>query len=184
MRIHFSQLNGLLKIELEQQSDTRGWFCEGYRKDIFYKAKINDEFVQENYSFTKSEGTIRGLHYQVEPYCQSKLLRCIQGKIFDVVVDLREDSFTYLKWASFVLDGDRFEWLYIPKGFAHGFQTLCDECYIQYLVSEYYHSESERRIRWNDPTLGIEWPISQAILSEKDSRALVIQELNGPNVKL
>ena len=176
MKVLSNTLNGILKLEMERHDDPRGWFCEGYRQDIFQQLNIYTVFVQDNFSHTIKKGTIRGLHYQEEPYGQIKLFRCISGAVFDVVVDLRKHSPTYLQWAGFGLNGDRFEWLLVPKGFAHGFQALCDNCSVQYKVDETYHPEAERCICWNDPTLGITWPVSQAILSDKDRQGMKIDE--------
>ena len=177
MKILSNSLNGVLKIEMECHNDSRGWFCEGYRQDAFQQMNICNVFVQDNFSHTVKRGTIRGLHYQKEPYSQTKLFRCIHGKVYDVVVDLRKDSPTYLKWEGFDLNGDLFEWLYVPKGFAHGFQTLCDSCDVQYKVDTAYHPEAEGCIRWNDPELQIVWPISAVNLSEKDRQGLTLSEL-------
>ena len=176
MKVLSNTLNGVLKIEMERHDDSRGWFCEGYQQDGFRRLGISNAFVQDNFSHTIKKGTIRGLHFQAEPYSQSKLFRCIRGTVYDVVVDLRKDSPTYLQWAGFELNGDRFEWLYVPKGFAHGFQTLCDSCDVQYKVDQVYRPESERCIRWNDPDLGINWPVPATNLSEKDSQGLSLAD--------
>ena len=175
MKVLSNALNGVLKIEMERHKDPRGWFCEGYRQDIFRQFNIAP-FTQDNYSHTIKKGTIRGLHFQAEPYSQSKLFRCIKGAVYDVVVDLRKDSPTYLQWAGFDLNGDRFEWLYVPKGFAHGFQALCDNCDVQYKVDTVYYPEAEGCIRWNDPELGINWPVPATNLSEKDSQGLSLAD--------
>lgn len=173
MKVLSNALNGVLKIGVERHDDPRGWFCEGYRQDIFYQFNIKP-FMQDNYSHTIKKGTIRGLHFQAEPYSQSKLFRCIRGTVYDVVVDLRKDSSTYLQWTGFRLSGERFEWLYVPKGFAHGFQTLCDDCDVQYKVDTSHHPEAERCIRWNDPELGINWPVPATNLSKKDCQGLAL----------
>lgn len=173
MKVLSNTLNGVLKIGVERHDDPRGWFCEGYRQDIFHQFNVAP-FMQDNYSHTIKKGTIRGLHFQVEPYSQSKLFRCIRGAVYDVVVDLRKDSSTYLQWAGFDLNGDRFEWLYVPKGFAHGFQTLCDNCDVQYKVDIAYHPEAEGCIRWNDSELGVNWPVPATNMSEKDSQGMTL----------
>lgn len=180
MKIVSKSLNGVLKIGIERHDDSRGWFCEGYQQDGFRRLGVSNAFVQDNFSHTIKKGTIRGLHFQAEPYSQSKLFRCICGAVYDVVVDLRKHSSTYLQWAGFELSGDRFEWLYVPKGFAHGFQTLCDNCDVQYKVDAAYHSEAEGCILWNDPELGINWPLSAANLSEKDRQGLTLSEFKLP----
>ena len=176
MKILSSVLNGVLKIGAEQYNDSRGWFCEGYRQDTFQQLHIHNVFVQDNFSHTIKRGTIRGLHYQEEPYGQTKLFRCVRGVVYDVVVDLRKDSSTYLQWAGFKLSDDQFEWLYVPKGFAHGFQALCDNCDVQYKVDAAYQPKAERCIRWNDSQLNINWPISAANLSKKDSQGMTTEE--------
>lgn len=176
MKILSNLLNGVLKIKVEHHNDSRGWFCEGYRQDAFHRLGICDVFVQDNFSHTIKKGTIRGLHYQKEPYSQTKLFRCVRGAVYDVVVDLRRDSSTYLQWTAFELTADCFEWIYVPKGFAHGFQALCDGCDVQYKVDEAYCPDSECCIRWNDSTLGINWPISRTILSEKDKQGMLIND--------
>ena len=173
MKILSNTLNGILKIGIECHDDHRGWFCEGYRQDTFHQVNTAS-FIQDNYSHTIKKGTIRGLHFQAEPYSQSKLFRCIRGAVYDVVVDLRKDSPTYLQWAGFDLNGDRFEWLYVPKGFAHGFQTLCDNCDVQYKVDIAYHPEVEGCIRWNDSELGVNWPVPATNMSEKDSQGMTL----------
>ena len=132
--------------------------------------------MQDNFSHTIKKGTIRGLHYQKEPYGQVKLFRCIYGAVYYVVVDLQKDSSTCLQWAGFDLNEDRLEWLYVPNGFAHGFQALCDNCDVQYKVDETYHPESEGCIRWNDPELGVNWPVPATNLSEKDSQGLSLAD--------
>ena len=126
MRILSENLSGVLKIEMERHEDFRGWFSEGYQQNQFQKSSVTETFIQDNFSHTEKKGTIRWLHFQARPYSQSRLFRCIRGPAYDVVVDLRRNSPTYLQWAGFELSKDRFEWLYIPKGYAHGFQALCD----------------------------------------------------------
>jgi len=172
LKIISNELNGLLKIGVDLYKDNRGWFCEGYNKKAFIgilgQTGQDTDFVQDNYSFTNVRGTIRGLHYQEPPYGQAKLFRCIKGSVFDVAVDLRADSPTVFKWKSYILNGDEFEWIYIPKGFGHGFQALSDECVVQYKVDEYYNKEFDRSVRWDDPFLRIEWPVLDPVLSDKD----------------
>lgn len=177
MRIISNDLNGVLKIETEVHSDDRGWFCEGYNKESFRKLGINIDFIQDNFSLTKHKGTIRGLHYQHASYEQTKLFRCIKGKVLDVVVDIRVNSPSFFKWKSYELSEEQFAWILVPKGFAHGFQSLTDDCLVQYKVDEYYSKEHDYSIFWNDPHLKIDWPITNPILSEKDKNAPCLKDV-------
>lgn len=150
--------------------DARGMFSETYNKKRWSEAGISQEFVQDNYSFSKDQGVVRGLHFQVPPFAQAKLVRVIHGSIFDVAVDLRRSSPTFGKWVKVVLNAEDWKSLYIPVGFAHGLCTLepCTE--VQYKVTNLYSIDHERGVLWNDPQIGIDWPISfdQAKLSDKD----------------
>ena len=152
--------------------DERGFFMETYKKSDFEKAGIDTDFVQDNHS-KSVKGVLRGLHYQLEPKAQGKLVRCIRGKIFDVAVDIRRGSPTFGKWIGVELSEENKLMLWIPKGFAHGFLTLSEEAEIVYKVSgAEYSPEDDRNIRWNDPDIGIEWPLEgEPILSEKDKTA-------------
>ncbi|WP_456484997.1 dTDP-4-dehydrorhamnose 3,5-epimerase [Desulfurobacterium sp.] len=157
--------------------DERGFFLETYKKSDFTKAGINGEFVQDNHSKSR-KGVLRGLHYQAKPKMQGKLVRCIKGRIFDVAVDIREGSSTFGKWVGVELSEENKLMLWIPEGFAHGFLTLSEEAEIVYKVSgSEYSPEHDRSIRWNDPQIGIEWPIDkEPLLSEKDRNAPFLQE--------
>ncbi|WP_022846474.1 MULTISPECIES: dTDP-4-dehydrorhamnose 3,5-epimerase [unclassified Desulfurobacterium] len=157
--------------------DERGFFLETYKKSDFTKAGINGEFVQDNHSKSR-KGVLRGLHYQAKPKMQGKLVRCIKGRIFDVAVDIREGSPTFGKWVGVELSEENKLMLWIPEGFAHGFLTLSEEAEIVYKVSgSEYSPEHDRSIRWNDPQIGIEWPIDkEPLLSEKDRNAPFLQE--------
>ena len=150
-------------------TDERGFFIETYQKDDFAKAGITDEFVQQNHS-KSVKGVLRGLHYQKEPYAQAKLVRCIKGEIFDVAVDIRKNSSTFSKYVSAVLSEENKNMLYIPRGFAHGFEVLSDEAEIIYSIDNIYAKESESGIIWNDSSIKINWPIKSPILSEKDKK--------------
>jgi dTDP-4-dehydrorhamnose 3,5-epimerase len=147
--------------------DERGFFMEIYKKEDFEKAGIKGEFVQQNHS-KSIKGTLRGLHYQREPYAQAKLIRCIKGKIFDVAVDIRKGSPTFGKYVSVILSEKNKNMLYIPRGFAHGFEVLSKEAEVIYSVDNIYVKESEAGIIWNDPTIHIKWPITPKIISRKD----------------
>ncbi len=152
--------------------DERGFFMETYKKSDFEKAGIDTDFVQDNHS-KSVKGVLRGLHYQLEPKAQGKLVRCIKGKVFDVAVDIRKGSPTFGKWVGVELSSENKLMLWIPKGFAHGFLTLSEEAEIVYKVSgSEYSPEYDRSIRWNDQDIGIEWPLKgEPILSEKDKTA-------------
>ncbi|OMH40759.1 dTDP-4-dehydrorhamnose 3,5-epimerase [Desulfurobacterium indicum] len=157
--------------------DNRGFFMEIYKKSDFVEAGIDVEFVQDNHS-RSIKGVLRGLHYQAKPRMQGKLVRCIRGKIFDVAVDIRKGSPTFGKWIGFELSEENKFMLWIPEGFAHGFLTLSEEAEIVYKVSgSEYSPEHDRNIRWNDPDIGIKWPIQgNPILSEKDKNAPFLKD--------
>lgn len=148
-------------------NDGRGFFKETYRYSDFLKAGIKDHFVQDNLSRSKKH-VLRGLHYQKNPKAQGKLLCCLTGTIFDVVVDIRKGSPNYAKWAAVELSGENNSMLYIPTGFAYGFLVLSDEADVLYKCTEEYSSEDERGIIWNDPYIKIDWPVENPMLSEKD----------------
>ena len=161
-------IEGVILIEPRVFGDERGYFMETYNKADFTEAGITCEFVQDNQS-KSSKGVLRGLHYQ-NKYPQAKLVRVTRGEVFDVAVDLREGSPTYAKYVGAILSSEKKNMLYIPKGFAHGFLVLSDEAEFAYKCDEFYHPEDEGGIRWDDPTIGIEWPEVVAVyqLSERD----------------
>ena len=150
-------------------TDERGFFMETYQKGEFAKAGITGEFVQQNHS-KSVKGVLRGLHYQKEPYAQAKLVRCIKGEIFDVAVDIRKNSPTFCKYVSATLSAENKDMLYIPRGFAHGFEVISDVVEVIYSVDNIYSKESESGIIWNDPSIKINWPIKSPTLSEKDKK--------------
>ena len=171
---------GLILIEPRILKDPRGIFLESYRRDLFTQNGISEEFVQDNQSCS-CFGVLRGLHYQVEPHAQAKLVSVLKGKVFDVAVDIRPDSKTFGKYAGLTLDGERRQMLYVPKGFAHGFCALEDGTEFLYKVSDYYSPGHERGIIWNDADLGIEWPKMNYIISEKDKKYPRLREVFGAN---
>ncbi|WP_187374471.1 dTDP-4-dehydrorhamnose 3,5-epimerase [Gracilibacillus timonensis] len=150
--------------------DNRGFFMESYHYQQLTTYGIKDHFIQDNHSLSVEKGTLRGLHYQLNPGSQAKLIRVIRGSIFDVVVDIRRDSVNFGKWFSVEISDKNKKQLYIPKGFAHGFCTLEANTEVIYKVDEYYYPALDRGIIWNDPTLQIDWPTSRPILSEKDKQ--------------
>ena len=148
-------------------TDERGFFIETYQKDDFAKAGITGEFVQQNHS-KSIKGVLRGLHYQKEPYAQAKLVRCIKGEIFDVAVDIRKNSPTFGKYVSVILSEENKKMLYIPRGFAHGFEVISDEAEVIYSVDNFYSKENESGIRWDNQKIDIKWPLKTPLVSSKD----------------
>jgi dTDP-4-dehydrorhamnose 3,5-epimerase len=168
-------------IKPMRYSDHRGFFAETYNRKFCSKVGIDTVFVQDNHSFSKGTGTLRGLHFQAPPYAQGKLVRCGRGAIFDVAVDIRKGSPNYGTWVSFNLTFENGHQLYIPPGFAHGFVTLEPNSEIVYKSTNYYAPDTEGAIRWNDPDLDIRWPVSDdLILSKKDSNAQLFNNFNSP----
>lgn len=165
-------LQGAYIIEMERDNDDRGYFARTYSADAFAKLGLKSEFVQCSVSFNVREGTLRGLHYQAPPFEEAKLVRCTRGSAFDVIVDLRAQSPTYRQWFSAVLSADNGLMMYVPEGFAHGFQTLADSTELFYQISQVFSPAHTRRLRWDDPTLEIGWPpVRNRILSERDADA-------------
>jgi dTDP-4-dehydrorhamnose 3,5-epimerase len=163
-----TKIEGLYLIEPEPKTDERGSFARIFCKDKLAKEGINFDIVQINQSLTKKRGTIRGMHFQKEPKSEGKIVQCLKGKIYDVVIDLRKKSSTYGQWIGEELTEDNKKMIFIPKGFAHGFQTLSDNCEVQYFMSEFYSAEHASGVRWNDPFFNIKWPEKTQIISEKD----------------
>lgn len=170
MKFHKARLKNVYIIELEKHEDERGFFARTFCQEEFKAHGLNFRVVQCNMSFNKKKGTLRGMHYQVAPHEEAKLVRCTRGAIYDVIIDLRKDSPTFKQWITVELTAENRHMLYVPEGFAHGFQTLEDNTEIFYQVSEFYHPESERGIRWDDPALGIKWPFPVTNISEKDQK--------------
>jgi dTDP-4-dehydrorhamnose 3,5-epimerase len=175
MKIHQTELKGVVVIEPEIFSDARGYFLETYNARDFTEAGIVEQFVQDNQSMSK-RGVLRGLHYQRDK-AQGKLIRVLAGEIFDVAVDLRPDSSTFGKWSGFNLSDREQKMVWIPKGFAHGFYTLSEAAEIAYKVTDFYAPQHDRVILWNDPDLAIHWPLNgEPILSEKDKKGHYFRE--------
>lgn len=180
MKFESLAISGLVKITPKRIGDDRGYFSETFRADAF-SANVGDfTFVQHNQSLSIPVGTVRGLHFQLSPAGQGKLVRCLRGAILDVAVDLRRSSSTFGRHVALELRDDDGVQLWIPEGFAHGFCTLEPDSEIAYLVTSYYSPEHDRGLRWNDPALGIDWPVkeSDAILSAKDTRQPHLSELD------
>ena len=163
------ELSGLILITIDCYTDERGFFLESYRREVFLEAGIPD-FVQDNQALSKFK-VLRGLHYQLNPAAQGKLVRCIQGRIFDVVVDIRKSSPTFGRWFGVELSDQDHRMIYVPEGFAHGYCALNADAAVSYRTTAYWSREHERAIAWNDPQIAIQWPISDPILSEKDRAA-------------
>ena len=169
MKFFETELKGSYIIELEKLEDERGFFTRIWDKKKFQSKGLDSDLVQMSFSFTKKKGTLRGMHFQKKPFEETKLVRCTRGKIFDVIIDLRPESNTYKKWIDVELKSDNFKMLYIPEGFAHGFQTLEDNTEVFYQMSNWFSPEHVRGIRWNDKEFDIKWPIKCSIISKKDA---------------
>ena len=164
-------LDGVKVIEPDVIADQRGWFMESYSAWKMKDMGISIEFVQDNHSYSSQKGIVRGLHFQNEPMAQSKLVRCIYGSVMDYAVDIRKGSPSYRKWISIELSSANRKMLFIPKGFAHGFQTMEDNTEILYKVDNFYSKTHDRAIRYDDPQIGIKWSIQEPFLSDKDALA-------------
>lgn len=165
-----TELSGAFVLDLEQREDDRGFFARAWDENEFRERGLNPRVVQCNVSFNHRAGTLRGMHLQNEPHAEAKLVRCTRGAIYDVIVDLRPDSATFKRWIGVELTEENRRLLYVPEGFAHGYQTLADATETFYQVSEFYAPGAERGLRWDDPAFRIEWPLPESpILSEKDA---------------
>ena len=167
-----TELEGAYIIEIEPIGDERGFFARSFCVDEFAKNGLNINIVQCNISYNGRKGTLRGMHYQADPHAEAKVVRCTMGAIYDVIVDLRLDSPTFKQWIAVELTKENRRMFYIPKGFAHGFQTLEDNAEVFYQMSEFYHPECARGIRWDDPAFNIEWPAGERIVSSRDQSYL------------
>jgi dTDP-4-dehydrorhamnose 3,5-epimerase len=170
-----TKLEGVVLLEPTVHGDARGFMVETFRRDAWTELGVDVEFVQHNHS-RSAAGTLRGLHFQTEPG-QAKLVRCPRGKIFDVAVDLRRGSSTYGQWEGHVLDDERHRQLFVPAGFAHGFAVLSDVADVTYLLSSLYDPATESGIAWDDPDVGVEWPVAEPLLSERDKSAPRLAEV-------
>jgi dTDP-4-dehydrorhamnose 3,5-epimerase len=170
-----TKLDGVVLLEPVAHGDERGFFVETFRRDLWAEHGVEAEFVQHNHS-RSAKGTLRGLHFQTEPG-QAKLVRCARGEIFDVAVDLRRDSSTYGQWEGHVLDDEAHRQLFVPVGFAHGFAVLSDVADVTYLCSSTYDPATESGIAWDDPGVGVEWPLDGPLVSERDRSAPTLAEI-------
>ena len=173
--------NKIILIKPTRHEDERGFFSETYSRRRYKELGINVDFLQENHSFSWKSGTLRGLHFQAPPDAQAKLVRCGQGAIFDVAVDIRKGSPTFGQWQGYELNEENGHQLYVPVGFAHGFVTLKPRSEIIYKCTGYYAPEAEGSIRWDDPSIGIEWPIvEKLIINKKDADAPYFNDIESP----
>ena len=176
MIIKERKFKGVFEIQLDPYEDERGFFMRVYDDTIFEKYKIHKKWVQENHSLSVEKGVIRGMHFQLPPHSEAKLIRVINGKIYDVFIDLRKGSPTFGQWDSINLSADNKKMIYIPRGLAHGFCTLTENCEILYKMDNYYAPNSEGNIKWNDSDVGINWPVNNPIISKKDLKAKSFRE--------
>jgi dTDP-4-dehydrorhamnose 3,5-epimerase len=175
-----TKLKDAFILELEKIEDSRGFFARSWCQKEFEERGLNSTLVQSNISFNKQEGTLRGMHFQSAPHSEVKLVRCTMGRIYDVIIDLRQKSQTFKKWISVKLTANNRKMLYIPEGFAHGFLTLTDDVEIFYQMSSFYSPKYARGVRWNDPIFSIEWPKAINIISEQDRNYPDYIEYNKP----
>jgi dTDP-4-dehydrorhamnose 3,5-epimerase len=161
-------LAGAYIIDIEPVTDERGFFARSWCRHEFEKYGLNSNLAQCGISFNKKCGALRGMHYQAKPHEESKVVRCTRGAIYDVIVDLQPESSTFKQWTAVELNAENRRMLYIPPGFAHGFQSLVDDTEVFYQISEFYHPGSARGVRWDDPAFGIQWPPAERIISDKD----------------
>jgi dTDP-4-dehydrorhamnose 3,5-epimerase len=174
-----SDLPAVVLIEPHPSIDERGWFLESYKKSEFRKHGIPFEFVQDNHARSTASGVLRGLHFQKQPAEQGKLVRCVLGELFDVAVDIRKGSPTYAKWVSATLSEENQHMMWVPPGFAHGYLTISAASEVLYKVTSEYSPAHDRSVRWNDPTIGIKWPITNPILSKKDAEAPLLADADS-----
>lgn len=163
-------LEGAYIIEPEKLEDDRGFFARIWCKNDFEEHGLNTQLVQSSISYNAKKGTLRGMHYQLPPHAEVKLIRCTRGSIFDVIIDMQPDSTTFMQYKGIHISADNYKVIYVPKGFAHGFQTLEDHTEVQYQMSDLFYPEAARGLRWNDPAFGIDWPDNdKRIISDKDN---------------
>lgn len=179
MRLKETSIPGNYLIDLDLREDDRGFFARYFCEKEFANAGLNTRWVQINNSMSCDVATLRGLHFQYPPNAEVKLVRCIRGAIWDVVVDLRKGSNTYGKWFGAILSDKNRTMMYVPKGFAHGFVSLESDSEILYLVSDFYEPKAEGTLIWNDPDVGIHWPIQPQILSDKDLQGRLLRDINS-----
>lgn len=184
MKFTPTPLQGVFVVDLQSLVDSRGWFARAYCKNEFAEIGHIKEWVQLNHSFTNKKGVIRGMHYQLPPFSEIKLVRCIAGAVWDVVVDIREDSSTFLQWTGVELSAENRKMIYIPEGFAHGFQTLTDSCELLYHHTSFYTPGAEGGVRYDDRLVNIKWPLPVTGISDRDlSLPLLTDSFKGISLK-
>lgn len=174
MNLIKTKLDGVYIVEPKVFGDERGWFMESYSK--IKTPEIDCNFVQDNHSYSKEKGTLRGIHFQNGEHVQAKLVRCVRGAVLDVAVDLRKGSNTYKQWVAVELSAENKRQLFIPRGFGHGFLTLTDDVEFVYKADNYYNYESDRSILWCDPDINVHWDVENPIISEKDAKAPLLKD--------
>ena len=167
-------LHGAFTIDVQPFQDNRGFFTRTFCEREFAEHKLEQHFVQANHSGSPGKGVIRGMHFQHAPFCEVKLVKCIAGAIFDVIVDIRAGSPTFLQWVGVELSAENKRMMYVPKGFAHGFQSLSEYSEITYMVSAFYNKEMEGGLKYDDPAINIEWPLPVSLVSDKDLNILLL----------
>jgi dTDP-4-dehydrorhamnose 3,5-epimerase len=182
VKFHRAELDGAYIIELEKLEDDRGFFARTWCQKELEDHGLAAQIAQANVSFNTKAGTLRGLHYQVAPYKETKLIRCTRGALYDVIIDLRRGSTTYKQWMGIELTAENYKMLYVPAQFAHGFVTLDNNTEATYFMSEFYAPGAERGLRWNDPAFGITWPRPAEVISEKDASWPYISEQDPRNL--
>jgi dTDP-4-dehydrorhamnose 3,5-epimerase len=175
MNVSTCDIGGLLVIEPKVHGDARGFFLETWNRQRYREAGLDADFVQDNVSFSR-RGILRGLHFQ-NPTPQGKLLQVLQGEVFDVAVDIRRSSPTFGKWHGLLLSGENKRQFYVPAGFAHGFLVLSETALFHYKCTEFYSPKAELAIRWDDPDIGVEWPLKQPLISERDAKGLRLRDV-------
>lgn len=175
MQFLFTNLPGVVEIRVEPHRDERGFFARAWCEQEFAARGLNPKLVQCNISFNSRKGTLRGMHFQVAPHAEAKLVRCTRGSIYDVVLDLRPESPTYKQWVGINLTSENRNMAYVPEGCAHGFITLEDDTEVFYQMSEFYDAESARGVRWDDPAFGIVWPAQVEVISQRDAGYLAFE---------
>ncbi len=168
MKFTTTPIAGAWLVEMERSEDDRGWFARSWCAGEFVAHGLNAAFSQSSTSFNRRRGTLRGMHYQVAPHAEAKLVRCTRGAMYDVALDLRPSSPTFCKWFAAELTADNGRSLYIPEGCAHGFQTLADDTEVLYQIAGEYHPASGRGVRWDDAAFGIQWPLLEPLISDRD----------------
>jgi dTDP-4-dehydrorhamnose 3,5-epimerase len=181
MKFKENNIKGVYEIELEPHEDNRGFFVRTYDEKIFRQHKLHKKWVQENHSYSRRQGTLRGLHFQFPPNGETKIVRVVSGKVYTVFVDLRKNSSSLGKCGSMILSEKSNKMLYVPRGFALGMCTLVDNCTVFYKMDNHYSPENSGVIKWNDPDLGIKWPVDNPVISDRDSKAQGFKEFIRKN---